>query len=220
MNYDFELVIDDLVLNSRITGLVGNNGAGKTTLISLLCFLRKLDYGSIYFNKINVNNNNLDWWKAQLGVFIEDSFIFDYYSTIEYLEFIISAYNVNSPSVISKMNDYIKLLGLEEYINYRVSNLSFGNKKKLGLLASLVVNPKIVLWDEPFSGLDPKSQEALKQIITQYSEEENSITLISSHDLHHVIEISSKIFIMNKGKISLDVSDNISYQELKKNLLE
>ncbi len=219
MNTDFILEIDNVIFQNQINGIVGNNGSGKTTLFSLICFIRKLDYGQIIYNNTVITTKNLESWKYKFSAYLDNSFMFDYYTAKEFINFVLNAYNIEYLEQKKVIEEYIDKLYLSQYLDLQISSLSYGNKKKVGLLASLISKPEVLIWDEPFSGLDPKSQENVKKIIIDYYSNSNSIILISSHDLHHVAEISSNIFIMSEGKFKEETQKEMNYEELRKSLL-
>ena len=92
MNKDFVLSVDEFEIKCGICGIIGNNGAGKTTLLSLLAGLRLADFGKVYYENQHLNKDNLDWWKQHLGVFLDESFLFEYFTPIEHCQFIWSAW--------------------------------------------------------------------------------------------------------------------------------
>jgi ABC-2 type transport system ATP-binding protein len=92
-----------------------------------------------------------------------------------------------------------EVLGGKKYIR----DLSMGNRKKVGLIGTLIGNPKLVYWDEPFANLDPTTQLRVRNIITQYSG--STTFLVSSHDLHHIADVCTRIVILDKGRVVKDV---------------
>ena len=180
MNANFTLDIYDLEFLNNITGIVGNNGAGKTTLLSVICSLRKIDEGKIFVDNMDLTEKRLNWWKSIIGVYLDETFMFDYYSVIEHFKFIASLWNLTEVDLKFKINKYNQIFSLDEYMNSRISTLSTGNRKKVGLMATLLVTPKVLIWDEPFNGLDPKSQELLKNTLLSYKEEQDASILALS----------------------------------------
>ena len=135
-------------------GLVGNNGAGKTTLFNLILDLVKPHTGDIYNKDISVSESEL--WKKHTSAFIDESFLIGYLSPEEYLNFVAELRGVNEEQLKSWIHQYEpffndEVLGQNKYIR----NLSKGNQKKVGLVASFIGNPECVILDEPFANLDP-----------------------------------------------------------------
>ncbi len=200
------LQIDQLSFNSGETvGIVGNNGAGKTTLFNLILDLIAADKGQIYLKEI-ANRPNEEW-KSFTSAFIDDSFLIQFLTPDEYFEFI-GGLNDWNPSdtrtFMSSFDDFYndEIIGVKKYIR----DLSKGNQKKLGLTSTFIGNPEIIIWDEPFSNLDPSSQIRLKNIINE--RKGNCTWLISSHDLNHIVETCDRIVILEKGVVVENLVNN------------
>ncbi len=188
-------------------GLVGNNGAGKTTLLRLMLDLIRATDGTVLIDGAAVNES--EEWKSFTGSFIDEKFLISYLTPEEYLNFLAKLNNISQGDLEKHLSLFEALfndeiLGKGKYIR----NLSKGNKKKLGVAAALLGNPKLVILDEPFENLDPTSQIRLKRII-QELKEGNSVTfIISSHDLNHVTEICERIVILENGIVVKDLTAN------------
>lgn len=187
---------------------------GKTTLLSLLCTLRRPDTGDIFFNEIRLTRDNLNWWKGNFGVYLDESFMFGYYTVREHFRLIADAWKIDETVFKERMERYLELFKLREHIDKRISGLSFGNRKKTGLMASLLPAAKCIIWDEPFSGLDPGGQEKLKEILSGCNQKNNTKFIISSHDIHHITEISRDMIILEEGRIKMRLKDDISYSRI------
>lgn len=219
-NY-FTLKIDTASMTSgKIYGIVGNNGAGKTTMLSVICGLRKIDKGTILIDTQRLNKKNQDWWKSLMGVYLDESFMFDYYTVFEHFRFVSSAWNISKADLENRVKKYEGIFKLNSFFGHRISSLSTGNRKKVGLMATLLIEPDILIWDEPFNGLDPIGQELLKKQLVQYINSKESIVLISSHDLNHIAEICDEVVILDQGKIVTHFDGNISYDRLREAFLE
>jgi ABC-2 type transport system ATP-binding protein len=181
---------------------------------------------SIFTSYDSMSNPNLNAdlndsiWKSQLGIYLDESFMFDYYSVFEHFEFMISAWKVDGADFKHRLNKYEPVFSLEQYYGHRISTLSSGNKKKTGLMETLLVNPKVLIWDEPFSGLDPGSQERLKQLINEHKRDQRATFVISSHDLNHIAEICDEVVILDGGRIVDRMNENITYDKLKNKFIE
>lgn len=191
-----------LISTGEIIGLVGNNGAGKTTLISLLMDLIKADSGSVHVDGHDVSLG--EQWKMYTSAFLDDSFLISFLTPEEYFQFIGSLYNWPPTDVMDFVSQFDsvfngEVLGNKKYIR----NLSMGNRKKVGLIGSLIGNPKLIYWDEPFSNLDPSTQIRVRNIITAFAGEATFV--VSSHDLHHIADVCTRIVILEKGNIVKDV---------------
>ncbi len=186
-------------------GLVGNNGAGKTTLFSLLLDLIPPTTGHIESNGIQVNKS--ESWKPFTTAFIDESFLIGYLTPEEYFYFIGELRGRNKADVdalLSTFEDFFhgEILGQKKYLR----DLSKGNQKKAGIVASFIGNPEVVILDEPFANLDPTTQIRLKGIIKELASKEEVTVLVSSHDLMHVTEVCERIVVLNKGEIVRDIA--------------
>jgi ABC-2 type transport system ATP-binding protein len=185
-------------------GLVGNNGAGKTTFFSLLLDLIQPTTGTITNNEIQVNSS--EDWKPFTAAFLDESFLIGYLTAEEYFYFIGDIRGQNKADVNAL------LLKHEEFFNDEIlrnkkylRDLSKGNQKKVGIIATLIGNPKIVILDEPFANLDPTTVSRLKKIIKELAENPEITVLVSSHDLQHTVEVCDRIVALNKGEIVKDI---------------
>lgn len=185
-------------------GLVGNNGAGKTTFFSLLLDLIQPSSGYIKNNGIQVNTSEA--WKPFTAAFIDESFLIGYLTAEEYFYFIGDLRNQNKADVDALLKKH------EEFFNDEILNskkylrdLSKGNMKKVGIIATLIGNPEVVILDEPFANLDPTTVNRLKKIIKELADNPEVTVLVSSHDLVHTVEICNRIVALNKGEIVKDI---------------
>jgi ABC-2 type transport system ATP-binding protein len=185
-------------------GLVGNNGAGKTTLFNILLDLIRPTTGLITNNNIVVNQS--EDWKNFTGSFIDESFLIGYLTAEEYFDFIGDLRGMNSADVLKFLfpfSDFFndEVIGKKKYLR----DLSKGNQKKVGIVAALMGNPKVIILDEPFANLDPTTQIRLKQIIKNLTETKEVTVLVSSHDLTHVTEVCERIVVLDKGNVVKDI---------------
>ena len=196
-------------------GLVGNNGAGKTTFFSLLLDLIQPSTGNIKSNDIQVNEN--ENWKSFTGSFLDESFLIGYLTPEEYFYFIGDLRHQNKADIDSFLTKY------EEFFNGEILNnkkylrdLSKGNQKKVGIIATLIGNPEVVILDEPFANLDPTTVSRLKKIIKELAQNPDVTVLVSSHDLQHTVEVCDRIVALNKGEIVKDIqTSEETLQELE-----
>ena len=185
-------------------GLVGNNGAGKTTFFSLLLDLIQPTSGKIVNNDVEVSVS--EDWKPFTSSFIDESFLIGYLTPEEYFYFIGDLRGRNRADVdalLAQFEDFFhgEILGQKKYLR----DLSKGNQKKAGIVASFIGSPEVVILDEPFANLDPTTQIRLKAIIKELAEREDVTVLVSSHDLIHVTEVCERIVVLNKGEVVKDI---------------
>jgi ABC-2 type transport system ATP-binding protein len=185
-------------------GLVGNNGAGKTTFFSLLLDLIQPTTGQIKSKDILVNES--EDWKPFTSAFIDESFLIGYLTAEEYFYFIGELRGQNKADVdalVGQFEDFFhdEILGKKKYLR----DLSKGNQKKAGIVATFIGNPEVIILDEPFANLDPTTQIRLKGIIKDLAKKQGVTVLVSSHDLLHVTDVCERIVVLEKGEVIKDL---------------
>ena len=204
---DKEVVhIDSLSIETNSCfGLVGNNGAGKTTLFRLILDLIKADSGSVISFDQSIAGN--DTWKQFTSSFLDESFLISFLSPEEYFSFVGKAYNISPTDIQERLKVFDSMFSGEVLKQKKlIREFSVGNKRKIGIAASLMVQPKVLLLDEPFANLDPSSQLKLVKILKDISAQKTTTILISSHDLSHVTTVCDRIALIEKGKIIKDIA--------------
>lgn len=192
--------------DGEILGLVGNNGAGKTTLFRMLLDLLKPDEGEVALDGINPAQS--EEWKAATGSYIDEGFLIDFLTPEEYFAFIGKITDKTQEEVDERLKDFEKFAAGEIFGQKKlIRNLSAGNKQKVGIISALFNNPKLVILDEPFNFLDPSSQNTLKHVLTEYNRRTGATILVSSHNLAHTIDISTRIALLEKGHIVRDLAN-------------
>ena len=187
-----------------ILGLVGNNGAGKTTLFRMILDLLKPDEGTVSID--NINPAESEDWKDGTGAYVDEGFLIDFLTPEEYFAFLGKVNNISQEEVEERLKPYERLASDEIFGQKKlIRNLSAGNKQKVGIIAALFMSPKLVILDEPFNFLDPSSQNVLKHVLTNYAKENKATLLISSHNLAHTVDISTRIALLEKGRIIRDL---------------
>ena len=185
-------------------GLVGNNGAGKTTFFSLILDLIEPTTGSIINNGVTVNQSEA--WKPFTSAFIDESFLIGYLTAEEYFYFIGDLRGQNKADVNALLQKHEQFFNNEILNNKKyLRDLSKGNMKKVGIIATLIGNPEVVILDEPFANLDPTTVSRLKKIIRELAEDPNVTVLVSSHDLVHTVEVCDRIVALNLGEVVKDI---------------
>ncbi|MGZ9677187.1 ABC transporter ATP-binding protein [Flavobacterium sp. GNP001] len=185
-------------------GLVGNNGAGKTTFFSLLLDLIQASTGNIVNHGIDVSKSEA--WKPFTASFLDESFLISYLTPEEYFYFIGDLRGQNKADVDALLAKHEEFFNGEILKNKKyLRDLSKGNQKKVGIIATLIGNPSVVILDEPFANLDPTTQFRLKKIIKDLADDPAVTVLVSSHDLQHTVEVSDRIVAMQKGQVVKDI---------------
>ena len=188
----------------QIFGLVGNNGAGKTTLFSLLLDLIQATEGTVKIDNIPVHTS--EDWKKKTAAFLDDSFLIGYLTPEEYFYFIGELRGVSKEEVDKLLTSYTDFFN-NEILNKKkyVRDLSKGNQKKVGVVATFIGEPELLILDEPFANLDPTTQIRLKELLSEKAKDANKTVMISSHDIQHVTEVCERIAVLEKGEIVKDL---------------
>ena len=208
--YSKQTVLDILSLeipSGQTFGLIGNNGAGKTTLFSCLLDLIKPTKGKVINNDVEVSSS--EDWKSFTTAFLDETFLIGYLMPEEYFYFIGELRGLSKIQVdnfVLQFEDFFhgEILGGKKYLR----DLSKGNQKKVGVIAALIGEPKVIILDEPFANLDPSTQIKLKEIIKDLSKHKDITILVSSHDIQDVTEVCERIALLEKGKLIKDIKTN------------
>ncbi|MBR5697787.1 MAG: ABC transporter ATP-binding protein [Prevotella sp.] len=191
-------------------GLVGNNGAGKTTLFRLLLDLLEANEGEIGIihpsAEASINPAKSEEWKQFTGAYIDEAFLIDFLTPEEYFQFVAQANRMTQEETDERLAPFEhfmqgEILGQKKLIR----DLSAGNKQKVGIISTMLTRPDLIILDEPFNFLDPSSQIILKRLLKEYHETTGATILISSHNLQHTIDISTRIALLEKGHIVKDL---------------
>ncbi len=186
-------------------GLVGNNGAGKTTFLRLLLDLLRPDDGHALVGGQSVALETA--WKAHVGSYLDEAFLIDFLRPEEFFNFVGRVYHLAPTEIDAALAPFQHFLPEEALGRTQpyIRDLSMGNKKKVGLVAALMIQPRLLILDEPFANLDPGSQIRLKSILRRLCQEHGTTMLISSHDLGHVTDVCERIAILDEGQIVRDM---------------
>ncbi|MDR2683612.1 MAG: ATP-binding cassette domain-containing protein [Dysgonamonadaceae bacterium] len=186
-----------------LLGLVGNNGAGKTTLFRLILDLLKADAGHVLSKGTDVSQS--EDWKAYTGSFIDNRFLIEFLTPEEYFDFVGETYGLGKNDLQERLSPFARfmngeILGQKKYIR----NFSAGNKQKIGIIAAMMIQPEVLILDEPFNFLDPSSQIEIRNMILKMNREQGTTVLISSHNLNYTTDISSRLVLLEKGIVLKD----------------
>ena len=196
-----------IINDGDVLGLVGNNGAGKTTLFRLILDLIKADSGEVSTNGINPAAS--EEWKHDTGAFIDEGFLIDFLTPEEYFEFVGKVSGLSQEQTSERLADFERFMAGEIMGQKKlIRDNSAGNKQKIGIISALLHTPKTVILDEPFNFLDPSSQIVLKRLLTDYAQQHEATILISSHNLQHTVDISTRIALLEHGQIIRDLPNH------------
>ncbi len=216
------LAVDGLDLEvpeGEIFGFVGPNGAGKTTTMKIICGLLNADSGEIILDGIDARKNMKEI-KEKIGYMPDFFGVYDDLKVHEYLDFYASIYKVKPDATKSMIADLLQLVELEHKRNFYVDSLSRGMKQRLCLARCLVHNPKLLVLDEPASGMDPRARVEMKEILRNLKDMGKTI-IISSHILSELSELCTSIGIIDNGKVVIRGSmDDIMKQVYSKRVIK
>ena len=183
----------------EILALVGPNGAGKTTVLKLLVGLLTPTAGEAWIGGFHVWREPLE--AKRILAFVPDQpFLYEQLTVEELLSFIGGMYRMPAAILHERAAALLTLFGLTEQIHHRVSQLAYGMKSRLVLVASLLHEPKVLILDEPFFGLDPQTLRLMKQLLTERAQQGMAIVL-STHQLFIVEDLANRIAILNQGQM-------------------
>lgn len=193
--------------SGELVGLVGNNGAGKTTMLRLMLDLIKADDGYVEINGEKANETEA--WKEFTGSYIDGRFLIDFLTPEEYFSFIAEVYRINDETMRLRLDAFKafmhgEILGTHKYLR----DFSQGNRQKIGIVGAMIIEPKVLLLDEPFNYLDPSSQMNIAKMIESLCKEMGTTAVISSHNLNFISDISSRILLLEKGNVIKDINNN------------
>lgn len=189
---DFE--IDD----GEIVGFLGENGAGKTTTLKMLTGYLVPTAGNVEINDLNINDNALEIQK-QIGYLPELNPLYPEMSVYEYLEFIARVRNIIGKNFREALSRVVDRCGLQGVVHKQVSSCSKGYKQRIGLAGSMIHDPKILILDEPVTGLDPNQIVEIRELIKSLGREK--LVLMSSHILQEIQVTVDRIMIIHQGEI-------------------
>ena len=194
--------IDNISFNVKdgeIFAFIGHNGAGKTTLIKTLVGILNYEEGDIFINKKSIKKQPIEC-KLEMAFVPDSPDLYENMKAVEYIRFICDMYGISSKIRDDNIIKYSKMFNIEEQLNDDISSLSHGMKQKISLIAALSHNPKIIIMDEPFVGLDPKSVYDMKEIM-KIMAKEGKIIFFSTHILDVAEKLCDRVAIIKEGKI-------------------
>ena len=178
-------------------GLLGRNGAGKTTSIRILMNVFPADSGEVL-----LDGKPLDYGTVGIGYLPEERGLYPKKIIIDQLVYFAELKGMDTRAAVKAVDHWLERLGMTEYRNKRLDTLSKGNQQKIQLITALAHDPKIVILDEPFSGLDPVNAMLLKDVVKEQIAQ-GKIVLFSSHQMSYIEEFCDSIAIINAGKVVL-----------------
>ncbi|MBX9783005.1 MAG: ABC transporter ATP-binding protein [Chitinophagaceae bacterium] len=196
------LDIDNLVFsNFGTVALVGNNGAGKTTFLRLLADLLKPTKGKIIYNSTYISelhNSN------QIAAYLDETFLIEYLTVEEYFQIVGLINKLDKETINQFTSEWVDFFNYNLFKSMLISELSLGNKNKVGIVGAIMQNKPITLLDEPLANLDPSSQILLCKYFDNIKENTKQLFIISSHNIDYIMSVSNRILLLENGRILID----------------
>ena len=207
-SFNGQKVLDELDLNidsERITVIIGQSGGGKSVLLKHVIGLIRPDSGQIIVDGVDItklNDKMLNEARKKFGMLFQDAALFDSMTVGENVAFPLKEHTRLSIKEINKIvNDKLNLVGLDKVTSKMPSELSGGMRKRVGLARAIALDPKIVLFDEPTTGLDPIMRESIDKLIVSTQQRTKATFVVISHDIESTFMIAHKVAMLYQGKI-------------------
>lgn len=200
--YGQKKAVDNLSLeieNGHIYGFIGHNGAGKTTTLKSIAGIMEFDQGNIYIDNKSIKEEPLACKKV-MAYIPDNPDLYEYLTGIKYLNFIADVYGVSQAERTDRIKKYGDMFELTDSLGEPISAYSHGMKQKLAVISALIHEPKLIIMDEPFVGLDPKASHLLKGLMRDLCDRGGAI-FFSTHVLEVAEKLCDKIAIIKAGKL-------------------
>ena len=197
-----KLALNDIsfdINDGEIFGFIGHNGAGKTTMIKSLVGILDFDNGDILINKKSIKEDPIDC-KLEMAYVPDNPDLYENMTAIDFINFVCDMYDISTEIRKENIEKYAKMFEIENNLNDDISSFSHGMKQKIALIAALAHNPKVLVMDEPFVGLDPKAVFDMKNIMKQMAKEGKTI-FFSTHILDVAEKLCDRVAIIKNGDI-------------------
>ncbi len=194
--------VDDLSLHiapGEIYGFIGHNGAGKTTTLKCVVGIMQFDAGEITVGGVSVREDPLSC-KKQIAYIPDNPDLYDFMTGIKYLNFIADIFGVGESDRKERIRKYADLFELTNDLAQPIAAYSHGMKQKLAIISAWIHNPKLIIMDEPFVGLDPKASHLLKGMMREVCDQGGAI-FFSTHVLEVAEKLCDKVAIIKGGKL-------------------
>ncbi len=200
--YGDKKAVDQLSLHiqpGELYAFIGHNGAGKTTTIKACCGILQFDEGEIYIDGVSIKEDPLAC-KKKIAYIPDNPDLYDFMSGIQFLNFVADVFEVPAKVRQERIRRYADMLELTGDLAQPISAYSHGMKQKLAIISALIHEPKLLIMDEPFVGLDPKASHLLKQLMRQICDQGGAI-FFSTHVLEVAEKLCDKVAIIKDGKL-------------------
>ncbi len=200
--YGDKIAVDNVsftVNDGDIFAFIGHNGAGKTTLIKGIVGIHDIDSGDIIIDGISIKDDPVSCKKIMAYV-PDNPETYEHMKAIDYINFICDMYDIDEKTREENINKYATMFDMKDKLNDTIDSYSHGMKQKIVLISALAQNPKILIMDEPFVGLDPKAVYDIKEILNEMVKE-GKIVFYSTHILDVAEKLCSRVAIIKNGKL-------------------
>ncbi len=200
--YGNKKAVDQLTLHiqpGELYAFIGHNGAGKTTTIKACCGILQFDKGEIYIDGVSIKEDPLAC-KRKIAYIPDNPDLYDFMSGIQFLNFVGDVFEVPAKVRQERIRQYADMLELTDDLAQPISAYSHGMKQKLAIISALIHEPKLLIMDEPFVGLDPKASHLLKQLMREICNQGGAI-FFSTHVLEVAEKLCDKVAIIKDGKL-------------------
>lgn len=200
--YGEKVAVDDLCLHIKpgeIYGFIGHNGAGKTTTIKSVAGILQFEKGKITIDGKSIQEEPLAC-KKQMAYIPDNPDMYDFMTGIKYLNFIADIFEVSMTDRKERIDKYVDLFEMTDVLGQPISTYSHGMKQKLAIISAWIHNPKLIIMDEPFVGLDPKAAYLLKGMMREFCNQGCAI-FFSTHVLEVAEKLCDKVAIIKEGKL-------------------
>ena len=200
--YGEKKAVDNLSLHiqkGEIYGFIVHNGAGKTTTIKSCCGILKFDEGEIFVDGVSIKDHPLEC-KQTIAYIPDNPDLYEFLSGIKYLNFIADVYKVSTQDREARIKKYADMFQITSDLAQPISAYSHGMKQKLAIISALIHEPKLIIMDEPFVGLDPKAAHLLKGLMREMCDDGGAI-FFSTHVLEVAEKLCDKVAIIKGGKL-------------------
>ena len=200
--YGDKKAVDDLslhILPGEIYGFIGHNGAGKTTTLKACCGILQYDSGEITVDGVSMKQNPMIC-KGKIAYIPDNPDLYEFMTGIQFLNFVADIFGVSASDRHERIRKYADAFELTAELGQPISAYSHGMKQKLAIISALIHEPKLIIMDEPFVGLDPKASHLLKEIMREMCDRESAI-FFSTHVLEVAEKLCDKVAIIKAGKL-------------------
>lgn len=216
--YRKRTVVDEVSINVKqgeVVGLLGPNGAGKTTTFYMMVGLVKPNSGKIYLNDKDLTHKPM-YKRARLGVgyLAQEASVFRNLTVRENLESVLQFFSVSKKEIKERVDKLIEEFGLHRVVNSKGYSLSGGERRRTEIARALVTEPKFILLDEPFAGVDPIAVEDIQKIVSDLRYQNIGI-LITDHNVHETLAITDRAYLMFEGNILMEGSADVLAKDEK-----